>query len=166
MDNNARTVGKALVRHGVLIMLFGAFVAGMGYEVSIVDTFDEAHKAQWKTAHIGTCMQSLLLLAAAAVCSLLDLGPSEWSVYRLAVVLTGWGNSLGYTVGAFVGHRGLTPVCGTMESPIILSICESGPPLNVFVNGLFVIAMVAIIPALGLMFIGACRDRATGKKTK
>ena len=64
-------------------------------------------EAAWRRTHLGALMNALAMIAFAAAGSSIRLGARARQVYIYSVCITGWGNSLGFLVGALFGVRGL-----------------------------------------------------------
>lgn len=64
-------------------------------------------EAAWRRTHLGALMNALAMIAFAAAGSGIRLGARARQIYIWSVCITGWGNSLGFLVGALFGVRGL-----------------------------------------------------------
>ncbi len=64
-------------------------------------------EAAWRRAHIGTLMNSLAMLAFAGVGGLICLSDPGQRWLTRCVIITGWGNSLGFLIAAIYSVRGL-----------------------------------------------------------
>jgi len=160
-----RQTGCGFIKHGVALLFFTTFVAGAGYMVALVDEDTAVNQNKWRVAHTGSATHAVLTFALAAICPLLTLTESGWFTLSWAVPLLSWCNSIGYTLGAYTGHRGLTPVCMTLKSPVLLAICESGPPMNVVVNIVFVFAIFGLIATMWVVWQGASSSSSVEEKT-
>lgn len=110
---------------------------------------------QWRVAHSGSSMNAILAIAGGCAQPFLTLSPAQRGTMGTALAGSVWGNALGYTVGAAVGHRGLTPVCLSNKFPYLW--CPEGLQYfgNVLVNASFMMAIVGITVSLYYFVIGA-----------
>mmetsp|Transcript_42247 Transcript_42247/g.59132 ORF Transcript_42247/g.59132 Transcript_42247/m.59132 type:complete len:169 (+) Transcript_42247:52-558(+) len=157
MDDHTYRAGRELCLHGFLIFTFALFVAGVGFEIALVTsgkTFDEGNKNQWRTAHVGSSVNALFVIACGCAQPFFVLSKKQRSWMIFGVKLTGWGNALGYTIGAIVGHRGLVPICFSLDFPYIW--CQSGveAALNIPSNLLFVLSIFGAILSIYFAIVG------------
>lgn len=64
-------------------------------------------EAAWRRAHLGLIVNAIAMLAFAGVGGAIRLGDKGQRWYARCVVVTGWGNSAGFVIGALFGVRGL-----------------------------------------------------------
>ena len=64
---------------------------------------------QFRTAHTGGTVHAALMLGLVGAIRELALNVTERRSLVTWIAVMGWGNSVGYTVGAFLGKRGLEP---------------------------------------------------------
>jgi hypothetical protein len=64
-------------------------------------------EAAWRRTHLGALMNAIAMIAFALAGSGIRLGAWARQIYIWSVCITGWGNTLGFLVGALFGVRGL-----------------------------------------------------------
>ena len=129
---------KRLLRHAVGVFGFSTWIAGMGQAFAAVRKIGS--ESQFRTAHVGGTMHAVFMFAMAGCIREFRLSKSEKDSLVWWTIVMGWGNTLGYTVGAFLRHRGLKP--GGLNNP----------PL-----ALFLTAMYALVRVLQLSWRGSQR---------
>lgn len=71
-------------------------------------TFDfPGTEAAWRRAHLGALMNALAMFAFAGIGSVVCLSDPGQRWLARCVIITGWGNSLGFLIGAIYSVRGL-----------------------------------------------------------
>lgn len=142
-----------LVAHGALVFLLG-MVAGFPYAFEILQRVDvwpipgsvavdvPGDVRGWRMAHLEGILNGVLLVAVGAVGSRLALSAAQarWVVGGLLV--TAWGNILASWVAPLAAVRGLA---------------FSGFDWNGLVYLLFIAAVVGVLVAMTLVFLGARR---------
>ena len=104
-----------LARHATGIFGFSTFIAGGLQALAATRrgglSNHPAAEAQFRTAHVGGTVHAALLLGLVGALRELRGLRDAADVRALvsAAALMGWGNSVGYTVGALLGKRGLEP---------------------------------------------------------
>lgn len=81
---------------------------------------------------VGGTMHACFLFGMAGALRELDLSNADRSSLAYYSIIMGWGNSLGYTVGALLGARGLE----------ITGVDRNLPPLSLFLSAMFALAKV------------------------
>lgn len=61
----------------------------------------------WRRTHLGAVINAVAMLLFAVVGTSLRLSDRGRGIFVLAVLITGWGNTLGFLVGTLSGTRGL-----------------------------------------------------------
>lgn len=133
-------VGKSLVGHGLVVILLGLLV-GFPYALVVTGSMPGAERA-WKMAHLEGVLNGMLLVAIGAAGDSLSLSKRESRWLEWMLIVTAYGNVLAATFGAATGERGLSP---------------AGPIANFIVYAGFMIAVVAVLLAIGLAALGAFR---------
>jgi hypothetical protein len=64
-------------------------------------------EAAWRRTHLGALMNALAVMGFAAAGPVLQLGARARRWYVVMVLVTAWGNTLGFLTGALFGVRGL-----------------------------------------------------------
>jgi hypothetical protein len=134
-----------LLLHGIALILLGA---GAGFVYTGVLTGDIEGGAQaWRFAHLNGLLNGAILVAISGAS--LHIALPEGSQRRLVfLTISGsYSNVVASIVGAQLGQRGLS---------------AAGPGTNVLVFGLFVLAVVTLLPGLVLVLAGAWRTLAGG----
>jgi hypothetical protein len=164
MDVSARLAGAKLCLHATIVMFTATMIGGFGYEFAIVTGFPKEREGQWKVAHSGSSINAVFLFAVAAVQPLLTLSSSQRNTLVHSMIVAVYGNMIGYTLGALVGHRGLTPVCLKDEFPFLW--CSEGLQSlsNVAVNVLFCAAIMGLLVSVYYLITGANKTLAAGQK--
>lgn len=144
--------------HRASILRWGAALFLTGLVVGLLFTFEAigrieawpllpaiqldipGEEAAWRRAHLGAIINSMAMLAFAAVGSAIRLGDKGQRWYARCVIVTGWGNSVAFTIGALFGVRGLA---------------FGGVAANSVVYFLFLIAAVTAIVQAVLLWRGA-----------
>jgi hypothetical protein len=95
----------------------------------------------WRMAHMEGILNGLTLIAVAAVMPKLRLSHGQRATVGWLLIVTAWGNAVASVIGPLSGGRGL----------------EFGGAANSVMYLLFVAAVVAVIVAMWLVFVGAVR---------
>lgn len=132
-----------VVMHGALVVLAG-LLAGFPYASAVGDPIGER---AWRMAHLEGVLNGMLMLVVMAVTPWLRLSDAEQRALARALMLAGWGNVIASVVGASFGVRGLAPAL---------------PIANLVVFALFMIAVLAVLLAIGLVALGAGRTARDG----
>jgi hypothetical protein len=127
-----------LVAHGALVFLAG-MAAGFPFAIAILDTGDVR---AWRMAHLEGILNGLTLIGVAAVGSQLSLSSRAQQMVAWSLVVTAWGNMIASFMGPIFGARGLT---------------FGGTVANSLMYLLFMVAVVAVVLAMWLVFRGALR---------
>jgi len=113
-----------LARHATGIFGFSTFIAGglQALAATRRGGLSAAAEGQFRTAHVGGTVHAALLLGLVGALRELRGLRDAADVRALvsAAALMGWGNSVGYTVGALLGKRGLEPRADGNISPFSL----------------------------------------------
>ena len=139
---NANT-GSQLVKHGMLVIVLGLAV-GFPYASAITEGWGAEAERAWRTAHLEGLLNGMLVLALGAATPLLRFAGAEERWFRRGALATGYGNVIAATLAAIAGERGLAP---------------GGPLANGVVFGLFTLAIVGVLAALGIAVRAAARAR-------
>jgi hypothetical protein len=140
-----------MVAHGALVFLAG-MAAGFPFAFEILGRIElwpvpgslavdvPGDYRGWRMAHLEGVLNGLLLIAVGSFGDRLRLSPraGAWVVWGL--VATGWGNVVASILAPLTGTRGLA---------------FSGASWNTVVFLLFMVAVVAVIVAMALVFRGA-----------
>ena len=133
-------MSKRLLRHATGVLAFSTWVAGMGQARAAIRKMQS--ESQFRTAHMGGTVHACLMFAMAGCVREFELSERDRSSLVFWTIVMGWGNTLGYTVGAFLRHRGLQP--GGLNNP----------PL-----ALFLLAMYALVRVLRLSWRGSSQRK-------
>ena len=133
-----RSLRNTLIFHGAIVMLLGLLV-GFPFTAVVLGKLEGEIRA-WRMAHLEGILNGLLLLAVAGVFRKLDLSLRLQSVLVWSLLITAYANVVASVVGAFTQNRGLE---------------LTGPPENMFVAVLFIVAVVTVIVAVVLVAKGA-----------
>jgi len=139
MENN---LNRFLIGNGAIVFLI-AMLAGFYYAIAILDS--TASENAFRVAHSGTMAQGLLLIGMGAGLNYLNFTYSTKKFVSWVLVITAWGNTIGYNFAALNGVRGLT-YTDTIHGSGIANII-------VFVS--FMVAVVTILVALVFIIIGS-----------
>lgn len=105
--------------HGLLLFIVG-LLAGVFFTFSIlgfieiwpvlprIDSAVPGDERAWMRAHTGTLMNGMALLVFAGIGGLIKLGEKGQQWLAISLLVTGWGNTLGYHTAAIFGDRGLS----------------------------------------------------------
>ena len=104
-------------------------------------------EAAWRAAHTGPIVNGLLAIAVGASGSMIELSPRAQRGLVATLIVTLWGNAVGYNAAAVGGERGLTP--------------RGGPLNNVAYVG-FLAAAISVLASVPLMIVGLRRHRRNG----
>lgn len=105
-------------------------------------------EAAWRAVHTGSIMNGLLTMAVAAIGSLIRLGPRGQRGLVASLLVTLWGNVIGYNAAALGGERGLRFAGGRLNRVAYLS---------------FLSAVIAVFVAIPLVITGLVRGRRDGR---
>jgi hypothetical protein len=129
-----------LVFHGACVILLG-LVAGFPLAFVITGSLVSSERA-WRMAHLEGVLNGLLLLAIAGVADGLVLDGRKPAVLAWALIITAYGNLIASVIAASANVRGLEP---------------GGSFANTLTYLLFMVAVVTVVVALGLVAHGAYR---------
>jgi hypothetical protein len=101
-------------------------------------------EAAWRAVHTGSIMNGLLAISTAAIGPMIRLGPRAQRGLVASLVVTVWGNVIGYNAAALSGDRGLR---------------FAGRRLNRVAYCSFLSAAVAVFLAIPLVIVGLLRHR-------
>jgi hypothetical protein len=139
MDDRHR---RRLAFHGAMAILLG-LLAGFPFAFVVLGQMAGDVRA-WRMAHLEGVMNGLLLWAVAGLGGFLRLGDGAQRVLVWSLLVTAYGNTVASILGAGSGARGLAP---------------GGPLANTTVYLLFMVALVAVFVAVGLVASGARQRR-------
>src|SRR5688572_17853042 len=97
-----------LIFHGAVILLVG-LVCGAPLGSAVMHGKPEETVRAWRVAHSSLVMGGVLLLALAGIVAKLQLGALPLALLVWAFVGSSYGFALVLPLGAYYGHRGLTP---------------------------------------------------------
>jgi hypothetical protein len=107
-----------IVQHAAILFGIG-LIAGLVFTFEVIGhvaawpllpplDFDFPGTAEtWKRTHLGLLMNAIAMLAFAAGAAYLRIGERAARWFTGSVLVTGWGNSLGFLTGTLFGVRGL-----------------------------------------------------------
>lgn len=75
--------------------------------VPVIDFDFPGTEQAWRRTHLGAMINALAVLVFALAGTQLRLGERSRRTFVIAVLVTGWGNTLGFLVGTLAGARGL-----------------------------------------------------------
>lgn len=127
-----------LLLHGVIVVLLG-LLAGFPWAMVLAEDLQGEVRA-WRMAHLEGILNGLLMMAAAAAGPVLVLSKRQARWLVQSFLLAGYGNVVASLVAAGFAVRGLAP---------------AGPAANLVVYTLFMVAVLAVLIALGLLVVGA-----------
>ena len=143
----SRRAAAMLTFNGLLVLFLG-MVAGVPYGAALVGNWGEEAARAWKLAHAEGVLNGLMVLALAGCAPWLTLGRAAERVVVWGAVLAAYGNTIGATLGAITGERGLAP---------------QGPAANWLVFLAFMFGMWGVLIAVPVAASGAWRQwRADG----
>ena len=135
-----RTRPETMIFHGAVVILLG-LLAGFPYALVVTGTLASSERA-WRMAHLEGILNGLTLIAVAAVAPWLVLGRRTQRALAWLLIVTAWGNIVPSVIGPLFGGRGLE---------------FGGSAANSVMYVLFVAAVVAVLVAMVLVFVGALR---------
>lgn len=142
-----------LVFHGAALFLLG-LVAGLIFtfeaigHVAVWPVIPQlaidfpGDEAGWRKVHLGFIVNAMAVLLFAAASGHASLGTRASKIFQWCVITTGWGNSLGFLIGALFGVRGLEFVGG--DANLVSYLLFTMAACTAFVQG-------------GLLAVGALR---------
>ena len=121
---------KQLLRHATGVLALSTWFTGL-LQARAANRSSRS-ESQFRTAHVGGTLHAVFLYAMAGVISKFCLTEGERKSLTYNSILMGWTNTLGYTVGAMLGKRGLkfTGLDGNL------------PPLVLFCTAMYALAKV------------------------
>lgn len=138
---------SSMVANGALVFLLG-MLAGFPFALVLVPELSlqpapvPGDVRGWRMAHLEGILNGLTLIAVAAVADRLRLSTRSQRVVAWGLIATAWGNMIASLIGPLVGGRGLT---------------FGGGVANSLMYVLFMLAVVTVLVAMGLVFVGALR---------
>ena len=141
MENN---LSRILIANGAMVFLI-AMLAGFYYAIAILDSTTSENA--FRVAHSGTMAQGLLLIAMGPALNYLNFTVTTKKIIAWLLIITAWGNAIGYNVAALTGMRGLTYV-ETIHGSGLANIIA-------FIS--FMMAVVTVLIALVFIIIGSFR---------
>eukprot|EP00756_Hemistasia_phaeocysticola_P061197 Hpha_TRINITY_DN4689_c0_g1::TRINITY_DN4689_c0_g1_i1::g.97143::m.97143 len=137
-EDKGSVEARRLLRHATGVFFFSTWVSGFVHYFGIMKQHGIT-EGQGSTSHVGGVMNAVMMFAVAGGMRELLLSTEERGELVTAVAHMGWANTLGYTIGALIGSRGLG-----------LEKLRDAPPL-----ALFLYAMVQLARALRLLWRGS-----------
>jgi hypothetical protein len=144
-----RRLQRLLVVHGALVFIVG-LIAGFPFALLEIHAMSLDASGSpppvpgdvrgWRMAHLEGVLNGLTCFAGVAVGPYLRLSARGYTILAWSLVVTAWGNMIASLIGPLLGGRGL--VFGGSVSNSIMYL-------------LFVVAVVTIALAMGLIFRGA-----------
>jgi len=140
-----------MVAHGALIFLAG-MLAGFPLAFEILGRVElwpipgsleiemPGDTRGWRMAHLEGVLNGVLLISVAAVAHRLRLSERAFAWVAWGLIVTGWGNIVASWLAPLSGSRGLS---------------FTGASWNTVVFLLFVVAILAVLVAMALVFRGA-----------
>jgi hypothetical protein len=128
----------SLIFHGAIVIILG-LLAGFPYALVLQGQMEGEPRA-WSMAHLEGVLNGLLCLGAAGAFGKLALSAGQMRLMTWSFILMAYGNVVASVIGAVTGQRGLE---------------LAGPMSNIVVFALFMIAVVLVLVALGLLAYGA-----------
>jgi hypothetical protein len=128
----------SLIFHGAIVIILG-LLAGFPYALVLQGQMAGEPRA-WSMAHLEGVLNGLLCLGAAGAFGKLALSAGQMRVMTWSFILMAYGNAVASVIGAVTGQRGLE---------------LAGPMSNMIVFALFMIAVVLVLIALGLLAYGS-----------
>ncbi len=142
-----------LITHGALVFLAG-LLAGFPFAFLLlgkivlwpipgsIDVTMPGDVRGWRMAHLEGILNGLTLFAVAAIGARLTLSERAQKTIAWSLIVTAWGNVIASIIGPIFGGRGLAFGDGVANSLMYL---------------LFVAAIVAVVIAMMLIYLGARR---------
>jgi hypothetical protein len=134
-----RRLQRLLVAHGALVFIVG-LVSGFPFALATLAQPVPGDVRGWRMAHLEGVLNGLTCFAVAAVGPVLRLSPRAHAVLAWTIVVTAWGNQIASVMGPLLGGRGLELGHGLVNDVMYV---------------LFVVAVVTIFVAMGLVVRGA-----------
>lgn len=146
-----------LALHGASAVLAG-LLGGLGFLFNIlrfIEVFPfvpRIHKqipgteAAWRAAHTGPIMNGMLAIGVSATGAMIELSPRAQRGLVATLLVTLWGNVIGYNAAAVGGERGLTPRGGRLNN--VAYVC-------------FLTAAASVLVSVPLMIVGIRRHRGS-----
>jgi len=128
----------SLIFHGAIVIILG-LLAGFPYALVLQGQMEGEPRA-WSMAHLEGVLNGLLCLGAAGAFGKLALSAGQLRVMTWSFILMAYGNVVASVIGAVTGQRGLE---------------LAGPMSNMIVFAIFMIAVVLVLVALGLLAYGS-----------
>jgi len=128
----------SLIFHGAIVIILG-LLAGFPYALVLQGQMAGEPRA-WSMAHLEGVLNGLLCLGAAGAFGKLALSAGQMRTMTWSFILMAYGNVVAAVIGAVTGQRGLE---------------FGGPTSNLIVFMLFMIAVVLVLIALGLLAYGS-----------
>ena len=136
MDNLAIHLGL----HGVLVLIVSVFGGLLLYWSILKDT----NRADWHLLHAGGSARGILLIALAAIISLVDLPIWQKTAAVWFVIYFAWTSTLAMLIRASSGEKGFR-FAGTKTNKLVFFLYASGA--LVLFPGLFLL-VVGLLSAL------------------
>jgi hypothetical protein len=127
------------VANGAPVFIVG-LVAGFPFALATLAQPVPGDVRGWRMAHLEGVLNGLTCFGVAAVGPVLRLSPRAHAVLAWTVVVTAWGNEIASVMGPLLGGRGLELGHGLVNDVMYV---------------LFVVAVVTIFVAMGLVVRGA-----------
>jgi hypothetical protein len=160
-DAERPSEAKRLIRHAVGVFGFSTWVVGIAQTLAATIGFlRPGSEAQFRTAHVGGTVHAALMFGMAGALRELTLSDPDRRSLVDAMIMMGWGNSVGYALGAFIGKRGLEPWASaynvltrrpTNQRPTFRPMLDKNLPPFL----LFVLAIVGLARVLQLTYRGS-----------
>jgi hypothetical protein len=128
----------SLIFHGAIVIILG-LLAGFPYALVLQGEM-AGEPRQWSMAHLEGVLNGLLCLGVAGAFGKLALSARQMQIMTWSFILMAYGNVVAAVIGAVTGQRGLE---------------FGGPTSNMVVFTLFMVAVVLVLVALGLLAYGS-----------
>ncbi len=131
IELHSKQQSRRLLRHAVGVFGFSTWFTGM-LQAMVATRQMVGSEAQWRTAHVGGTMHAVFMYGLAGALREFALSKADRTSLTSWAIVMGWCNSLGYTVGALLGKRGLE----------FTGVDRNLPPLSLFLTAMYALAKV------------------------
>lgn len=129
---------RYLILNGSLV-LFAGIVSGFPYWLAVIRRKEQETIRAWRVAHSFLVVEGLMLLIVGIIVPDLPLDERTVWIMTWALIVSGYGFVLAFTIGAWRGYRGLTPKPFGMNTILfgwhIVGIVGSLMGIAIFVYG-------------------------------
>ena len=161
MDAHTRRLQALMLGNGFLVMIAGmlfGFVLGFSllqaidvWPIPPIEAEIPGTTRGWATAHAGSILNGLMVVAVALTLPILRLSPSKATWVAWGLIVTAWGNTAFYTFAPLAPNRALSAGANRFGEATLTGILGFAPAM---VAALLVLVSLAIAARAAFARVG------------